>query len=251
MDELPPSARALLDAARDADDPSPVQRSRSDEALRAALARRGIDGLPPLANTAASAARVRFGLGSRGLLAAKLGAGVLAAIAVSVLGVRLLSPTPRAAQRAQPAASPEARGVAVPAPRMDVRESSTAVSPTVEAAREAEHRVPANAPRRTDAHRSPRSDGSLAGELRTVAAVDALVREQRFDDALQMLEHTESASSVVLHEERNALRILARCGLAPTPRALRERDRFLRDSPRSVLAERVRSACNNPVPEVP
>jgi hypothetical protein len=126
------------------------------------------------------------------------------------------------------------------------------VSHRLEAGQEAEHRVPANVPRRTDARRPSRAvDGSLAGELRTIAAVDALVRQKRFNDALRMLEHTESESSAVLHEERSALRILARCGLAANDRALREREHFLLAAPHSVLAERVRTACNEPVREAP
>ena len=97
----------------------------------------------------------------------------------------------------------------------------------------------------------PSGDASLASELRTVAAVDALVRQQRFGDALQMLERSEGESSGVLREERRALRILASCGLGPTRRALHERDQFLRDSPRAVLADRVRNACHEPVAEAP
>src|SRR5262245_60542934 len=48
MSELSPNARRWLDAARDADDPTPEQRARADAAARLALAMHGLTDLPPL-----------------------------------------------------------------------------------------------------------------------------------------------------------------------------------------------------------
>jgi hypothetical protein len=251
VDKLPPSARAFLDAARGADDPSPAERARSDEALRAALARRGIEGLPLLAGVGASARHVRGGLARPGLLALKLGAGAVAVVVASYVGVRLVRP----ASEGPPPVPREARAPALDAAPPDtartparVREVRPAPAPALEDSRSHVHRAPANLPRRPELRRAARSTGialdrSLEAELRTVASVDALVRQGRFGDALHLLERTETEAAAVLHEERTALRILARCGLEPSAQAQHAREQFLRATPRAVLADRVRNAC--------
>ena len=47
----------------------------------------------------------------------------------------------------------------------------------------------------------------------------------------------------LLREERRGLQVLALCASGAVADGTRLRDAFLRDSPRSVLAARVRSAC--------
>lgn len=81
MDELPPHARALLDAARDADDPTPAERARADARARQTLAQHGVHDLPSPAQQTASAAAgstrfgvwLKTGLGGAALIAAALG----------------------------------------------------------------------------------------------------------------------------------------------------------------------------------
>jgi hypothetical protein len=251
MDKLPPDARAFLDAARQADEPSPAERARGDEAVRAALARRGIEGLPLLANAGASTGHVRGSFAQRGLLAVKLGTGAVALVVASYVGARLLRPgiesAPRVPSREAQVPAPEA-SPPMAAPSIRASELEPRSAPALEESRAHVHRAPASLTHRAELRRTLRStdralDSSLEGELRTVASVDALVRERRFGDALQLLERTETEAAAVLREERAALRILARCGLDPNARVLRERDQFLRASPRSVLADRVRNAC--------
>jgi hypothetical protein len=257
VDKLPPEARAFLEVARRTDDPTSAERARGDEVLRAALARRGIQGLPPLASLGASTRHVRH-VATRGVLAVKLGAGAVALVVASYVGVRLLGPAPEAAPPASPRdARAPALEVAPPnaasSPAPPAREQRD--PPVLEESRGHVHRAPANLPRRAEVRRTSRAseaplDRSLEGELRTVASVDALVRQRRFRDALHLLERTETQAAAVLHEERTALRILARCGLEPDGQAQREREQFLRASPRSVLADRVRSACAPVAPDV-
>jgi hypothetical protein len=254
VDELPRDARKLLDLTRHADDPTAAQRAQSDAALRAALARHGVEGLPLLSSVDAPAPHVRQSVAQRGVLALKFGAGALAVVAAAYVGVRWLSPR----QDARPMAA-KAPVVEAPVPRDEPSHATPSAeyvpngaAPAVEHRDSAQAPAPVAAVRRSEARRALRAHASsLEAELRTVASVDALVREQRFADALRVLGRTETEAAVVLHEERTALRILARCGLDPSSQARREREQFLRASPHSVLADRVRGACVSAASEKP
>jgi hypothetical protein len=232
MDKLPGDARALLDQARHADDPTPRERWNADAAVRVALDLHGVRDLPPLtspAETPPSAARAGYAL--RAGLAVKLGFGLGAAalLALSAVGLSALlredaAPGPSAppaelAPSVQPAAAAIELAPAPPDSRPDE------LAPVVR-----------HAPRKT-AH-----DASLATELRWLARVDTRIRDGAFERALQLLDNAPSGHARLL-EERQALRVLALCGRDVSAQALRERERFLQTSPRSVLAARVRAAC--------
>ena len=81
-------------------------------------------------------------------------------------------------------------------------------------------------------------------ELRLIAQADAELRAEHFDAALSTLAlHARSFPKGALRDERAALRVLSLCGKQPGPEALRERERFLRTAPQSVLTARVNAAC--------
>lgn len=249
MNELPPKARAFLEAAARADEPSAAERARSERVLRSALAAHGLTGLPPLAagepalkevtGTKLPAARLGLPL--------KVGVAVLALAGAAYLGRTTLSrSTPAAPQPSATGAPTAVEGSAAPlghsrpaapaslADREDRSAPSTSAPPP--GVRPALSRV---APERV----SRRPNDDLAEQLKTLETANNLVREGDFTAALHLLDRSESASASVLREERRGLRVLARCGAAPDAVAQRERDAFLRQYPRSVLAERVRGAC--------
>jgi hypothetical protein len=256
VDKLPREARELLEAARHADDPAAAERSRSDDALRAVLVQSGIKDLPPLAPSSRTAHGTKLTWAQRAPLAIKLGAGALAVIAVAMLGVRAFTPGERTSSRSQPSAAP-APQLDSPATSdglvHDAPPSRTDLPPapvTDEKFPLLERRAPVTPARKSETRRaSNTNDNLLQSELRTIAAVDALVRDARFADALKLLERTDSSSVGVLREERTALRILAQCRLGADARVRRDRERFLETWPRSVLADRVRNACGGSLTE--
>lgn len=240
MDELPPNARAFLDAAASSDGPSPAERARADAGLRAALRERGVYGLPPLPAAAPSpAARVAS---SSALKLAAIGLSLLGAAAIAVIAPR---PEPRASQPPAPVQPSQPPPPVAPAPEPAPNHEPDVDPPTAREPR-------ARSTPRARTQRAALDDGPLQRELRLVAATNELLRQQRFTDALQLLDAGErDMHTFVLREERSALRILALCGRARDERALRESERFLRTSPQAVLAARVRAACQTNPGEAP
>ena len=238
MDELPPNARAFLESLAGSDDPNPVERERADLGLRAALRERGLHDLPPLPAAASSGTAQVASSGA--LKLALIGLSLLGAAAIAVITLR---PEPRASQPpAQPAEPPVQRA---PAPVPQLSDEPKVDAPTAPAPRA---RNSTTAPR-TRPQRVAPDDGALQRELRLVAATNELLRQNRFSDALQLLETGEREThTFILREERSALRILALCGRARDDHALRASERFLRSSPQAVLAARVRAACQTEAP---
>jgi hypothetical protein len=260
--ELPPRARALLDAMKRADDPTAAERAHSDAALRAALGRAGVRGLPSLQPSAVgSGGQARGTFAQRTALAVKLGAGAIVIAAAAYFGIRATQPGSPVPGRSQPSAAAEVSRNSHSLARETSNEAQPAAAPPAAAPSRPvaeqpvvshERRVPATAARKPEPRRQAgMADNALEAELRTVAAANELLRHERFRDALHLLDRTESDAAAVLREERSALRILAHCGLAPDERARRERELFLASSPRSVLADRVRSACARTPAELP
>lgn len=257
MDRLPPHARALLEQARDAHDPTPRQRESADTAARAELAQFGIRDLPQLG--AADPARVappepRFPPGLlRAVTPLRLGLTTLAAAAalgaLALYGSRAEHSEPAAARA--PLNEPD-RALTDPSPTPNAIHQPAERELAVEPARQ-----PSPEPLRAQ---KPRASGgsrgratadaeSLAAELRFIATVDAHVRGRDFEAALRLLESEANvAPRAKLREERRALRVLALCGSGPTAQALREREQFLRAAPKSLLATRVRAACAGQLP---
>jgi hypothetical protein len=94
---------------------------------------------------------------------------------------------------------------------------------------------------------SPTSSGptsTIEAETRMLREAQTALRDGRADSALAILDkHGASFKEGVLREERIAARVLALCNLGRVDEARAEGRRFLRESPRSPLAERVRTSC--------
>lgn len=255
MSDLPEAARALLEAARSAHDPSRSEREQADGAVRAALAAYGVH-VPPLGSPAPAAwegfdATLRAA-GPAGVgvgVTAKIGVGVLALCAGVWLGLRVYEREPardaRPEEEAVLAAPPQAAQAVVLAGG-----SARAVQP-VEAAAPSALVLAEPTQLRARARVTPRSasrlDVDIDAELRMIAEADALLRAERFEAALRTLgQHARRFPQGALREERAALRVLSLCGKQPGPEALRERERFLRKAPQSVLTARVSAACAEP-----
>jgi hypothetical protein len=248
MTELSKRARSLIDAARGADEPTPEARARGDAAVRVALAMHGVTDLPalepprpsavqPEAATAAPIAHAGLGL--------KVGVGV-ALLSASLLAVlaRPGTQAPKSAVDAPPSRTaehlPAEHASGDPPPALP---EVTLLDPRAEAD-VARGRAPV--PRYRRLHGKPAtSSAALEAEVRLISTANGLVRTHRFADALRVLEaHAQRFPRGALREEGSALRVLSLCGAdAGDARALRERARFLRRSPSSVLAERVRASC--------
>jgi hypothetical protein len=236
MDELPLHARRLLDVMRRLDDPEPALRARADAGVRRALAAHGMGDMPALEPSARATAPT----GLRLSLGVKLALG-LSAVAVLAAGVwQLRAAQDDGAQRALPQSQASVRAPELPAP-------PPVVAVPAAGAGAAQLTQPRAKPSNRQARASRQvagDDSALLAELRLLAAVDDMLRNDRHRDALRTLTDSEQhAGTVVLSDERRALRVLALCGLGRHAQALRERASFLQRAPHSVLAERVRSAC--------
>ena len=271
MAELSPDARALLAAAAGADDPTPEQRARADAAARIALALHGATDLPPLepphaavtANAAQSGATAKLGAAASSW---KLAAGAALLIAAGLLGMRALDSDPlppRAASAPARATSVHPRSQASPAVTGDERERSApaqagaAEHSRVAPSQVATSQVAGSRPARSEsvasaagAHTVERVVSTaqpaptLQAEVALIAAANTLIRGQRFAEAERVLAtHERRFAHGTLREERAALVVLVRCATGPRERGLRAMQHFLRTSPQSVLARRVRAAC--------
>jgi hypothetical protein len=276
MDELTPAARALIDLARDGHDATPAQRTRADAAVRIGLALHGITDLPPLAPPVhapypaapptlyppqpapqvASGALPKLSLTGSWKLAAAgsalLFAGVFAARSAHPL--QDVAQPPRPASTAPAAVPTGAIGEAAPALAAAVTAASSPQAATAlrrdghalsgrSSALAAARSTPARASR-SQVAASGVSDADLQAEVALIGAADELIRAQRYDGALRVLaSHAQRFPRGALREEREALRLLALCGHGLDARSERAVQRFLRTEPHSVVAQRMREAC--------
>jgi hypothetical protein len=296
MNPLARESVALLDAARDGDDPQPGDRARmrrrllqvgvgaavattGTAAAGSALAKAVTSGVGPAVGTAAGASIAPAAVGagvagaySLGLLAAKVvgtlaivgGIGVAGAKGVAVYESRhgaatrtsVVAPTVQANagtvqtstasehERAEPTApvvaeTPPTPAAIAPAPVTDTSPPRAVVDgprPTSNARHE---------PVGTRSAPAPHAIAStLEAETRLLRAADVALRSGDAQRALALLdEHAARFPAGVLEEERAAERVLALCSLGRTHEAQADVERFLRERPRSPLADRVRSSC--------
>lgn len=270
MAKLSPEARAWLDAARGADDPTPEQRARADAAARIALAMHGMTDMPrlegsvprhPPAAAPAGAGRLGSALGSK-LLA---GAGLAAVLAGGLIAWRALQPA------AEPAPSAHTTHPLAAAP---AKAAVSAAPPEPLPALAVQHRVSAPTPRtHADRHRSGASrrrdrltwqrdgasrqrdvltptahthahDADLQAEVALLTAANSAIRAEHMSEATRLLtDHAGRFPRGALREERRALELIVLCGHGPSERAAEAVQSFLRSAPQSVLAQRVRAAC--------
>jgi hypothetical protein len=229
MNELSSTARAILDAGRDADGAGDFERARVRKALMAKIAAGGA-----LTATSAAAASTTA--------AAAPTAKILVAVAMVVAG----GVGGTLAWRAQrtPAPAPVVAAAPVPAPVVAptiVATPTPAPEPVAPVVRPA----PARRPRPASTHAEAPAN-RLAEETALLAAANAELRNGDARRALGLLnDYDRRYPSGVLREEVLATRVIARCqiGLEPDATARRAANTFLTRHPASPLAPRVRSSC--------
>jgi hypothetical protein len=178
-----------------------------------------------------------------------------AAVVTTNVGAASTSPAPApspAVGDAEPAADPPARAAAAPrvnptpivvarAPQRD-----PVASPPIEAPaaieRTAAIEATAAAPPTAPAPPAPADADTLIDETRRLRDAHAAMKGGDPSRALSLLEE-QSAVGPKLREERAAARVLALCQLGRVDEAKAAAGRFLAESPRSPLADRVRASC--------
>ncbi len=227
MPGLSPRSRAILEAARHGDDPSPADRAR----IRRSLALRIGAGLAAGGAASASASAAASGVATAGVLGkAALAVAILALggagyyVAVrpespepgpSVVGAQV-QPTVLASAQAAPALV-TASAVATDAPPS----SSPAVVASVPAA--------------------PAVSGpDLEREVARLREAHEALRDGKPAEAMNLLDEEPSE---VLVEERAAMRVFALCRMGKREEARAEAEQFLQRWPRSPQAGRVKAAC--------
>jgi hypothetical protein len=254
MTELSPSARAIVDAARDGDHLPGRTRERTRAAILATVAAPsawiGTSGVAFGAKLGALAPKIA-------LVAALLApAGIIGALVVGhgPLHTRRSAPAATAASpvRVLPAAS------ALPSPPIGVRaepDRPTPVDAPPLAAPAHESRGAgsrsSNRPRlaETTAVTAPSAAQAsaprttvLAEEVRLLTESRAALQRHQPVQALQILDDPRHPSGA-LFEERTVTRVLALCELGREAEARAESLRLLRAAPRSLHADRLRASC--------
>jgi hypothetical protein len=268
MNELSPQARALIDEARHGEELTGARRARIRGALVAQFGTGAAVSTGTVLGAASTAGKVAGGTSFALATAAKVvatialvtgvGAGGLAVAVHGLPGIELpgrphvvvhgspsvaaggtpnIAPANASALVAPPspnslpAAPPAAAAVALPAP---VPAAGAATSHPAAAMRLLSAPVVSPAP------------GSLESETRLLRDASFELRAGRPERALALLdEHARSFSGGALVEERRVERILALCALGHAADAQAEGASFLRERPRSLLADRVRASCGS------
>jgi hypothetical protein len=244
MTGLGPEATALLEAAREGDEPTRVDMDRVRAAIgtrvatgaaaglaATAVARWSASALGASGRAGASAVSDAFtGWATKALIAAALAAAV-GASAASVL-------------RAPPRA-------AAPAPVADTRASAHERSNRAVDAPLGTSEGPAQLPQalaQTVAvaapPRSASGTGDVAAEVRLLGEAQTAIRGGEPARSLRLLdEHARRYPEGALGEERDAMRIAALCALGRDAEARRATERFLRAAPQSPHAGPLRASC--------
>lgn len=225
MTDLSPETRALLELGRAGDDPSDlaVSHNRSRLALKLGAAALG-------AGAVASSTASAWASGKAIALCA-----VLLASGAAVGVYTLQSPA------AEVAATP-----AKPRPEAVVRVAATS-APQPEAAA-VEPAPPATAARAAPPAAAAVSSGarSIQSELELIRTAQKHLHRGDASAALALLaEHARRYPGGALSEEREASRVFALCKLGNVAGARAQAERFLRRSPSSPFAERVRASCSS------
>lgn len=273
MSDIGPEGRAVLDGGRDGDDPGPADRAR----IRAAVMRSIAVGTALGAASATTEAAA--GVARAGLLASgwKVVAGlvVMGAVGAGLVVSRERPPAPSAARAAGPAlpaglaptAGPALPVGAVASPPVNEPPAASAVPPPAAAAPRAsvEPVRSAAAPRPTSVApppvavepppvgeppptlpappaAPPAPPDTLAAEATRLREAHGALQGGDAARALALLDE-QGAAGAQLREERAAARVLALCQLGKVDEARAAAARFLQESPRSPLADRVRASC--------
>jgi hypothetical protein len=231
MSDLSPSARAILDAGRNSDDPSDEQCERVRRSLLASVV---VAGAAPLAaSTTAAASVVKVVIPIAFVLTGAVGAGVwwyarqgsvpAVAAAVEHISAPALSPSaPPSVASASPAVNAPKVGDVVQRSRHTTASSEARATPA--------------AP-----HNRLEEETKLLGQVNeALRAGDPVGAQALLDD------YDQRFPAGVLREEMQATRVIARCQATPSPLAQEAARQFLMQHPASPLASRVASSCRLP-----
>jgi hypothetical protein len=270
MRGLGPESMALIEEARDGDEPTLADQERIQSAIAARLASGAAAGLAvgAVAKSSVSLSGGHGALGTYGLTwltsKALIGLVALGAIGASVamfevsqrssLGTRKAAYPALVATEA-PALSVEpptggATSVPVPATPPDpgtisgATDRSVPASPAFVGGVRGGLRSAPPADPTGSAKRATTSVGDVAAEVLLLEQAHAAMRSGQAVRALGLLEdHARRYPNGALGEERDATRISALCSLGRVAEARDVADRFLRVSPLSPHAGRVRASC--------
>jgi len=244
MSELGREARAILEEGKHGDDPTPEDRARTRRALMAALAAgaaasAAAEGAAAAAEKTAEAAGAAKAAG--GLWKLFVGIALVGAVGGGLMlrqstpQVSLPPPAPIEAQKEEQAARVvEKPEVAKPAPPVPAEPAPSANPMAPPAAKRPVAMTKA----------PPTAEDTLEEETRRLREAHGALNGGDPARALELLDaQSADFASGQLREERAAARALALCKLGATDHAVEEARRFLRDNPRSPLADRVRAAC--------
>lgn len=233
MNDLDPRARAIVDAARDADAPSTADRDRIKRVVLAQI----------VAGTAVASTAAAGTLS----LGAKVGLTVLA---VAVVGggtaglVKMRSAHERAAARSRAPARTAAAPLPAATPALIPQ-----VPPEPVLADEKAHKLgkPREAIPKSERVEQATDEDKLSAEVAVLRRAREELRRGRPGRALEALaEYDRLFGRGVLGEERQAIAAIAACQAAPGPTARAQAEAFMRKAPASPLRERVREACITP-----
>jgi hypothetical protein len=255
MTGLGPESNALLEVARDGDEPTHADRDRVRAAIERRLALGAGAGLG-----AAMAAKSAAAASPAGLLAkALVTAGIVCAVGVTAWQVartppRSAAPTMSLATPIAPAPIDAPTHVAealigapsVPAPAPSSSEEHRRLLSSAQA-------LPIQGAVAASSTRSAAATGDVAAEVRLLDQAHTAMRAGDAERALGLLEdHGRRYPRGALGEERDAARIAALCALGRIAEARDATDRFLRAAPRSPQAGALRASCGgSPAPVVP
>jgi hypothetical protein len=240
MNELSPTARELVESHRRGKVLARADRERIKQKMMLRVATLG-------ATTAATGTAVGMSLVSKITLVAL---GVTALSGAGVLSLwALRGREPADVMSHRPASLPLVPKVVEPAPVVPEAELAPAGSLPIDNGR-SDHPKKINkhpavvAPANPSAAALPVADFDPEPELRLLREAREDLRAGRSESAYRRLdEYGRQHSGGMLAQERRALSAIAYCRWQPGPEAQTRAAEFLRNSPESPLANRVRSAC--------
>jgi len=240
MTELSPESKALVELARDDDEPSAVDRARVRRALGASLA-------TGLAMSSATSLAAGAGLKAAGASAGLAGTMKIAMWVGVGMAVGALTTTTAIVALRGPAAD---TSVARPTPRVanTVIEADPPVKETPAASPTDTTTIPLEVTSKPTALRTPQpSPSSLTAEMRLLETARAALSGGDARRALTLIqEHEREFPSGSLSEERRASKVFALCELGRRAEAARAAAEFLRTAPASPLRGRVLDSCAFP-----
>jgi hypothetical protein len=239
-DELSPTARALLRAARSFDDPSADDSRRVRAGVLAKVgAAVGVGAALGATSSAWSFASIGAVLGTT---AGKIGTAVVLVAGLSA--GTYVATRPRVVSHASAVTSSFSSSAPIERPRAPMSKVIDLAPPSAPVA-EAPSKTRSNAQPSMRGLHARRGSADLEGEVRLLEEADADLRRGDAEAALARLgEHASRYPSGTLADEREGVRAIALCRAGRIAEGRAAADRFLTAARKSSLATRVRTACN-------